>query len=353
MPTTIVVGGQFGSEGKGKVVALLAKELDEPWVVRCGGPNSGHTLTVNSQNIVLRQIPASANHEGATLLLAAGCVIDEEVLLSELEAFSIPRERIVVDPRAVLVDEKDRNEERASLAQIGSTFSGTGAALVRRMKRTPDVRLASNSRILQQRCRLEVVASLLHKRLESAGHVIVEGTQGLGLSLLHGPYYPYVTSRDTTASAFAMEVGLSPRQIDSIVMVIRTFPIRVGGESGPLPQEITWEDVQRISGAPSPVYEHTSVTNRLRRVARFDMEAVKTACRYNQPTSLAVMGLDRLDHANSGVTSFSQLTQGVRSFIQSLEEETGVPVHMLGTGFSTYEAVRLPIAMSIPEFVGG
>src|SRR5690349_11726246 len=97
MGVTIVVGGQYGSEGKGKVVALTAARHKEPWVVRCGGPNSGHTITINGEQTVLRQIPAGASHSNALLLMSAGCAVDASVLLEEVRRLGLPRERVVVD----------------------------------------------------------------------------------------------------------------------------------------------------------------------------------------------------------------------------------------------------------------
>jgi len=339
VPATIVVGGQYGSEGKGKVVALLASRLSSPWLVRCGGPNSGHTVTIDGKDVILRQIPSSAEPDKATFCLAAGCAIDEAVLLHELDMLNIQRERVIVDPRAVIVTEQDREAERRELQHIASTCSGTGAASVRRMSRRADVSLAKSSNALKDRCRIETVAPLLHHALDDGGDVIVEGTQGFALSLLHGPDYPFVTSRDTTAAGFAMEVGVSPRLINNIVMVLRTFPIRVGGPSGPIAEEISWDEIARISSAPGIFPEYTSVTRRLRRVARFNIEAVKLACRYNRPTSLALMGLDRLDYANTGVSNLDELTPKARKFLDDLESATGVPVDFIGTGFGTFDSI--------------
>jgi len=341
MTATIVVGGQYGSEGKGKVVALLANRLDSPWLVRCGGPNSGHTVTIDRKDVILRQVPSCAEPHKATFCIAAGCAIDESVLLRELDLLKIERKRIIVDPRAVIVTEQDREAERRELKDIASTCSGTGAASVRRMSRRADVPLAKDSEVLLGRCRIEIVAPLLHSALDDGGDVIVEGTQGFALSLLHGPDYPFVTSRDTTAAGFAMEVGLSPRLINNIVMVLRTFPIRVGGPSGPFADEISWEDIATLSGAPEVFREYTSVTKRLRRVARFDLEAVKCACNYNRPASLAVMGLDRIDYANTGVTNVGNLTPKARKFLGDLELATGVSVEFAGTGFGTFDAIHL------------
>lgn len=338
MPSTIVVGSQYGSEGKGKVVALTAGVVGESFVVRCGGPNSGHTVWIGKERIVLRQVPAAAGNPNTLLMLSAGCAIDEEVLLAEISRLSLPRERIVVDPRAVLVTQADRDAEREIVQGIASTGSGTGAALIRRISRISDRCLVGASDRLRALVRVEPVAPILHAHMDKGGHVIVEGTQGFSLSLFHGPGYPHVTSRDTTAAGFASEVGLSPRQVDEIVMVVRTFPIRVGGPSGLLPGELTWEQVREESAAPSTIPEYTSVTGRLRRVAAFDLEAVKTASRYNCPTSLAVMGIDRLDYQNHGALGYHQLTPKARAFLAVLERECSTPIGWVGTGFETEEA---------------
>jgi adenylosuccinate synthase len=341
MPVTIVVGGQYGSEGKGKVVALRASQVQAPWLVRCGGPNSGHTVTIAGEDVILRQVPCCSDPDRATFCISAGCVIDESILLRELDLLGINRNRIIVDPRAVLVTDFDREEERRELGGIGSTCSGTGSAQIRRISRRFDVRLSADSAAIKARCRIETVAPLLHEVIDDGGHVIVEGTQGFGLSLLHGAAYPFVTSRDTTAAGFAMEVGLSPRLIDDIVLVIRTFPIRVGGTSGPFSREASWEEVALFSGAPEAIPEFTSVTRRLRRVAHFDIGAVKMACNYNRPTSLAVMGLDRIDYANTGITEMGNLTPKASRFLNELELTTGVHVEFAGTGFGTFDAVCL------------
>lgn len=337
---TVVVGGQFGSEGKGKVVSLLAQD-GEPWVVRCGGPNSGHTTRVADKELIVRQVPAGVSNSNATLLVAAGCVVDEDLLLKEIETLRVDRDQIVVDPRAVLLEPSDRTDEQDGVFRIGSTASGTGAALIRRMRRGGSVRLVESSSRLRQRCRIETVAGLLHRHLDSGGHVIVEGTQGFGLSLLHSPLYPFTTSRDTTAAAFCMETGLSPRAVTDTVLVLRTYPIRVGGNSGPMNGELSWDIVRERSGAPAAVPEFTSVTKRLRRVGEFDFDLVRNAVEYNRPTSIALMGLDRLDYANTGVESAEHLSGSARDFILRIEQMTGVPVEWVGTGFGTFDAINI------------
>lgn len=342
MPCTIVVGGQYGSEGKGKVVAFLSAALADVLVVRCGGPNSGHTVTVNGEQRVLQQIPAGVGHHQARLLICAGCVVDEALCTKEIIDLGISKERIVIDPRAVLLQESNRQWEKESLQHISSTCSGTGAAIIQRITRQGDVSLVQNSQILRRYATVEPVAPIVHKCLDQGRNVIVEGTQGFGLSLYHGPDYPYATSRDTTAAAFAMEVGLSPRQIDSIIMVVRTFPIRAG-KAGFLPGETTWGDIQTQSGSPSSIQEWASVTRRMRRVGHFDMDSVITACQYNRPTGLAVMGLDRLDYRNSCVTSYSDLTQKAVEFLDRLTQATRVPIRIVGTGPKTENVLWAPL----------
>ena len=161
--------------------------------------------------------------------------------------------------------------------------------------------------------------------------VVVEGTQGFGLSLYHAEEWPYRTSRDTTAHSFLSEVGVGVRDFE-VIMAVRTYPIRVAGNSGPLPDEVTWEDVQRDSGYPYSIEEFTTTTNRLRRVARFDWKVVNQAVAANAPTQLALHGADYLDYANFRVTEWASLTTSARQFVAGLESKTGVPVAFVGTG---------------------
>ena len=167
--------------------------------------------------------------------------------------------------------------------------------------------------------------------IRSGQSVVVEGTQGFGLSLYHAEEWPYRTSRDTTAHSFLSEVGVGVRDFE-VVMAIRTYPIRVAGNSGPLPNEATWEEVQKESKYPFPVEEFTTTTNRLRRVAKFDWAVVEQAVAANAPTQVALHGADYLDYANYGVTKWWDLTGDARDFVAELEARTGVPVAFVGTG---------------------
>lgn len=159
MPCTVVVGGQYGSEGKGKVVALVAALAEEPWVVRCGGPNSGHTTNVHGKEVVLRQLPAAAGHPNSMLFLSAGCAVSEEIVLMELDLCGLSRDQVVIDPRAVLVLQSDIDAEQTLAESISSTASGTGLALSRRLLRQCGLRLVGDSQILRERTRVESVCA--------------------------------------------------------------------------------------------------------------------------------------------------------------------------------------------------
>jgi adenylosuccinate synthase len=155
----------------------------------------------------------------------------------------------------------------------------------------------------------------------------MEGTQGFGLSLLHSPSYPYVTSRDTTAAAFVSEMGLSPLDVDEVVMVLRAFPIRVSGNSGPLPYETDWTTITRDSGSPISILEHTSVTHRVRRVARFDPEIVRSAIAVNAPTHLV---LNHIDYIDFECRKLNALSERALDFIESVERLVGAQIDYVG-----------------------
>jgi adenylosuccinate synthase len=129
------------------------------------------------------------------------------------------------------------------------------------------------------------VSTEINDGLDQRRNVLIEGTQGFGLSLYHSDHYPKTTSRDTSAAGFLSEVGVSPRLVTDIVVVFRTFPIRVAGaQAGPLGDEITWEQIRAESGYPSDITEMTTVTNKVRRVGRFDWDLAEKAVKVNRPT---------------------------------------------------------------------
>jgi adenylosuccinate synthase len=256
-------------------------------------------------------------------------VIDLQQLQSEVALHGL-ESRLGVDPNAVVLDRCDQDQEAALQLRkrIASTLSGTGVATTRKVLRDETLPLAGAVPALARW--ITDVPAELNQAHDRGDLVIVEG--GFGLSLHHGDLYPYRTSRDTTAAGFLSEVGLGPSTVTDVVLVVRTFPIRVGGRSGPMKREISWEGVQTTSGYPTPVEEFTSVTGTLRRVAYFDMDLVKRAALINRPTHLAVHGLDYLNYQDYGKTEYRDLSEMSRSFVCRLEDTLGVPATFLFTG---------------------
>jgi len=339
MPLTIVVGGQYGGEGKGKIVSHLSITDNVDYVVRCGGPNSGHTVDISGKRHVLRLLPAGFVNSKTRLLLAAGTLVNPDILLQELEHCGVNPSRLGIDYNAgVITEEDEKHEKTLNLRKrIGSTLSGVGAGLARRILRDGSFRLAKDDPQLQPF--LTCVSSEINSALDRNLKVVVEGTQGFGLSLYHSRSYPYTTSRDTTASAFLSEVGISPLRATSVIMVLRTFSIRVGGNSGPLKNEITWEKLQKLSGYPYRIREFTTVTNRLRRVALFDIDVVREAAMVNHPSAIALNGVDYLDYKNRGAKRINDLTQVAKRFINFIEKQINVNVSFVGTGPTNEEII--------------
>jgi adenylosuccinate synthase len=331
MSITVVVGGQYGSEGKGKVCAHLALNGDADLMVRCGGPNAGHTVDLGTTKYELKQVPCGFVNKSTRLLIAAGALIDLEILFHELELCGLGPDRLGIDVNAGIIGPNDRHAEASERLRdrLGSTGMGVGAAVSRRVLRSPDFRLASE--VEELRPYLTSVSEEVDRAVQSGRSVVVEGTQGFGLSLYHTEEWPYCTSRDTTAYSFLGEVGVGAREI-SVLMAIRTFPIRVAGNSGPLAGEISWEALQALSGYPHPITELTTTTKRVRRVAQYDWDVVMRAVRANRPSGIAIHGADYISYENKGKSRYEELTREFRRFVDEVEERLRVPVLLIGTG---------------------
>lgn len=331
---TVVVGGQYGSEGKGKVAQYLAASTNAAAVVRVGGPNSGHTgYDLEGQRHVLRHLPtASLLRNPPLCLIGAGSYIDVPVLLEEIQRTGLPQDRLVIDQNAFLIIDEDRDYERASELRdrIGSTGSGTGGAVRRRIERRAGQPSPSDVPALAPF--VGSVAERLRSLLDLDARVIVEGTQGFGLSVLHSPHYPKATSRDTTAAAAASEAGISPRDVDEVVLVIRSYPIRVAGNSGPLADEIDWRTVAVEGNSAVDLREYTSVTGLERRVGRFDPAIVRHAIMINRPSAIV---LNHVDYVDTRAGERGEMTALAAEFADRVSQSIGASVDLVGLGPST------------------
>ncbi|OJY60555.1 MAG: hypothetical protein BGP16_05750 [Sphingobium sp. 66-54] len=301
-------------------------------VVRVGGPNSGHTAYDRSgRKFALRQLPAGAVDRNVDIVFPAGSYIDVDVLLREIEELDYPRDRIFISSYANIItpEQKAWEVEAGLVSGIGSTGSGVGAAIMAQVARE-----ASNFPLHRHdaaHCAplepfLHNTTALMRDWLDAGARIIVEGTQGFGLSLYDGGHWPKATSRATTAAAALAETGLSPVDVDNVTLVIRSYPIRVAGDSGPLPGETSWEAISESINAQTDLREFTTVTKKLRRVGRFDASVVQAAIACNNPTMIVLNHLDYVGSRRIG----SEECAKVADFVAEVEHTIGRRIDHLG-----------------------
>jgi len=334
MPATILVGGFFGDEGKGKIVAYLSKH-DSPEIVARGGvgPNAGHTVVVDGKEDGLRMVPSGFVCESARLYIGAGVLVDLKVLRDEIRSLKL-QGRVGVDHRCGIIDpehiEAEKNDQHLS-GKIGSTGTGCGYANAARVLRK--ARQAKDVKELEELQLLCDVPLEINDALERKKSVLIEGTQGFGLSLLYGTY-PFVTSKDTTASQMALDVGIGPTRVDDVIVVFKSFPTRVG--AGPFKTEMREEKAAELH-----IEEYGTVTGRKRRVGKWDGKMAAYSAMINGATMLALSGLDKLDPACRGAKEYDELSRTVKEFIAKVEHDTRVPVKLISTGPEISEIVDL------------
>jgi adenylosuccinate synthase len=323
MPCNIVVGGFFGDEGKGKIVAYLVKKDVISLAARGGvGPNAGHTFNLNGQTFKVRMLPSAAFNVNTNLAIGAGVLVDPKILLNEISTFHA-HDRTFVDPHCGIIKEDhilQDSTESFLKDKIGTTGTGTGPANSDRALRK--LSLAMDCSEIKNY--LNDVSCMIHSELDKKNNVLLEGTQGTYLSLYHGGY-PFVTSKDVTASSVCADVGIGPKYIDEVLVVFKSYVTRVGG--GPLENELGKEETQKRGWL-----EYGSVTGRERRSSPFNIELAKRAIRLNGGTSFALTKLDVLFPECAGVTDYSKLSLPSKRFVEEIEAELGLKAELIGTG---------------------
>jgi adenylosuccinate synthase len=323
MPCNIVVGGFFGDEGKGKIVAYLVKKDIIGLAARGGvGPNAGHTFNLNGQTFKVRMLPSAAFNVNTKLAIGAGVLVDPKILLNEISTFQA-QDRTFVDPHCGIIKQEHilRDSTESFLKdKIGTTGTGTGPANSDRALRK--LSLAMDCSEIKNY--LNDVSCMIHSDLDKKNNVLLEGTQGTYLSLYHGGY-PFVTSKDVTASSICADVGIGPKYIDEVLVVFKSYVTRVGG--GPLENELGKEETQKKGWL-----EYGSVTGRERRASPFNIKLAKRAIRLNGGTSFALTKLDVLYPECAGVTDYSKLSLPSKRFVEEIEAELGVKAELIGTG---------------------
>jgi len=321
MPCTVITGGFWGDEGKGKIISYLALKDQLDICVRTGSVNAAHTVWYQGKRYALHMVPAAFINEKCRLLIGAGVNIHLPQLLKEVEETNV-KSRIGIDHQTSIIEEKHsfQDKTRGHLKGIGTTGWGVGPAIEERVGRT--AKLAKDIPELQSY--LTDVAEEVNNGISKDRRVILEGTQGLMLSLFHGTY-PYVTGRDTSASAICSEAGVGPTKVNEVLVVFKAFMTRVGG--GPLPGELAKEEAKDRGW-----FEMAAGTGRERRSAPFNFENAKKAVMINGATQLALTKLDIMYTKCKGVRDYARLSEAAKQFITEIEEKTGIPIVLIGTG---------------------
>lgn len=340
----VIVGGQYGSEGKGNVCAHLASKYDV--LMRIGGPNAGHLVKEPFYKFV--QLPSgTGNNPNASILIGAGSTIWLPQMLMEIMEQRLTPERLSIDPQAMIIDDEDRRLEQDVLTSIASTKQGVGAAIARKIANRgdkpmlgPKVTLARD--VPQLKKFVRDVRAELDRHFADGKRVLLEGTQGTLLSIHHG-FWPSVTSRETSAAGCLSDAGIAPGRVRRVIMVVRTYPIRVGGTSGWMGREIDMAEVAKRSGIPLAEFlkvEKGTISGTQRRMAEFDWAQIRRSAALNGATDIALTFADYLGVDNRKATKFEDLNAHTLKFIARLEAVTGTPVTLVSKEFDLHGVIE-------------
>jgi adenylosuccinate synthase len=331
MGSTVVIGGFFGDEGKGKIISYLALHDKPSIVVRGGaGPNAGHTIKDGEKTYKVRMLPSGFLNKDAKVMVGPGVVVNPSVLLKEINDFGVEG-RAFLDYNCGIIEESHREADSQGRLKekIGSTGSGTGPANAERAMRT----LKMAKEIDELESYLTDVPLEVNSALDRNENILIEGTQGTHLSLWHGTY-PFVTTKDVTASGICADVGIGPKKVDDVIVVFKAYLTRVG--TGPMPGELSAEETSAKGWE-----EFGTVTGRLRRAAEFDFGLAKRAVMLSSANQISITKLDVRFPNCAGITSYDELEEDAKSFIKKIEKELGVKVTLIGTGPSVNDVIDL------------
>ncbi len=330
MPCTIIVGAFWGDEGKGKIISYLALKDKLDFCVRTGSVNAAHTVWEGEKKYALHMVPAAFLYPKCRLLIAAGANVQVAQFLKEVELTNV-KGRVGVDQQASIIEDKHSVQDKTSahLKGIGTTGWGVGPALEERVRRT--AKLARD--IPELKPFLADTVTEINDGIDAGKKVLLEGTQGFLLSLYFGTY-PYVTGRDTGASAIASEAGVGPTRVDDVMIVYKSFMTRVG--AGPMPGEMTKEEAMREGW-----FETAAGTGRDRRSAPFDFDLAKKTAKINGATQAALTKLDSIFPQCRGARSLQAIPSKAKDFLKEVECQTGVPVVLIGTGPDALDIIDL------------
>jgi adenylosuccinate synthase len=382
----VVTDGQFGSTGKGLITSYLAQKHRPEFLSNTNMANAGHTaVNVDGTAYIAKAMPSAA------ILRKWLPGYNPWIIMGSSSAFTLPQlikeveitgsvDRLIIHQRAMVITEEHRqreNEGKDSTKHLASTMQGCGAAIADKIQRLPGTKLAVDyeelsrfvfcktwtrpSSILEDMslfdpfnvmCKhhCEALHEYIDCVLRATFTFLHEGAQGFSLDINHGHSYPTCTSRGTSAIQNLADMGISPKFLGDVYLVLRPYPIRVGnviedgvqqGYSGggyDDQVEIDWEEIARKSGMPLEYAtilrekEKTTVTKRVRRVFSFSKRQLREAVMVNGATKLALNFANYIDWACFASSSRDKLTTKILDFIKMLEDDAGIPVTLVGTG---------------------
>lgn len=422
-PIRLVVGGQWGSEAKGAVAAALCQIHNIDYAVRTGGVNAGHTVYHWGKPFRMQQLPTGWTNPGTDLVIGPGAYINPEILdreMAMLEEINIDVvERLHIDYRAGLHTSAHTEKSKASGRHhaMGATGKGCSEAVIDRIRNRGNTDDESKRRTIFGAGYGDIstydTEELLNGAYDNGKSILIEGTQGQLLDLLLGPW-PYVTHKPTSPAQWLVETGLSPSLKIEVIMAARTYPIRVAGNSGPMPNEIDWvtfarqhsniidqdavnefeaevgnvatqfamegklprytdtnipnfrfsewsADMRRIYAATlsefhaevmarlpkrtvdvlSQLFEFTTVTKKLRRIAAWDTDTMRTSVRQVRPNYIVLTFLNYVFPELWGMDEAEEIHDKAMRYVKGREEELGVEIRYVTTGPETRHMIDI------------
>ena len=275
-------------------------------------------------------LPSGFLNKDAKVMIGPGVVVNPDVLLKEMSDFDVEG-RAFLDYNCGIIEQSHREADSQGRLKekIGSTGSGTGPANAERAMRT----LKMAKEIDSLKPYLIDVPLEINSALDRGENVLIEGTQGTHLSLWHGTY-PFVTTKDVTASGICADVGIGPKRVNDVIVVFKAYLTRVG--TGPMPGELTAEETSKKGWE-----EFGTVTGRLRRAAEFDFDLARRAIMLSSANQISITKLDVRFPNCSSVTSYDELEEDAKSFIKNIEDKLGVRVTLIGTGPKINDVIDL------------
>jgi len=347
----IVIGGQAGSEAKGKFPANLTERYEPDIIHMTSSPNAGHTVIMGGEKFVTHHLPVGMVgmqnlEKEPTIIIGPASLLNLETFIKELDRFHPYYDRVIVDERATIITPgMMENETKIGLAGIGSTLQGVGAARITKLMRPASLMKAGLPPVRQELEEREIIidsntSSRLYRALMEGQMVLGEMTQGFDLCLEHGIDPMYCTTRIINPAAALADAGVPPSMCGTVYGVIRTYPIRVNnreGSSGPYAEaaELSWKEVARRAGTKENLTEYTTTTKLPRRVFEFCWSRYRHFLRVCNPDIIALQFVNYLDWNLYEAWELIARKPTTRDFLKKLQYESslvGARIGHLGTG---------------------